>query len=351
MGEISVKKLTTGKGTVTINPMTSHWQTIIGHDWAVEAFQAAIQHRRMGHAYLITGPEQVGKTSLARLFVQALNCREAQAPCGQCRSCRLIATDRHPDVRLVLPEISGRGNFNLKIDQIRALQHELNLGSYESAYKIAILKRFDTANVNAANAFLKTLEEPPAGVILLLTATDADGVLPTIASRCRTIPLRPVPAGPIAHLLQHRHQLPADQATLLAHLADGRPGWAIQASQNPALLRERQQILETLQEALQGNHLIRFALADKLTKKAEELPFFLKNWLGWWRDVALLAFGQGEAIVNIDQKDSLQILAGKWAKESILQALRQTEKAIWQLERNANSRLVMEVLFLTYPAG
>lgn len=340
-----------GEAKVTISPMTTSWQPIIGHDWAVELFQAAIKHGRLGHAYLITGPEQVGKTSLARLFAQSLNCREAHPPCGQCRSCRLIATDRHPDVRLVLPEISGRGNLNLKIDQIRALQHELNLGTYESAHKIAILKRFDAANVNAANAFLKTLEEPPAGVILLLTASDSDGVLPTIASRCRTIPLRAVPAGQIANLLQNRYQLPAAQANLLAHLADGRPGWAIQASQNPAILQERQQILSTLHEALHGNHISRFALADKLTKKPEELPFFLKNWLGWWRDLALLAFGQDEAVVNIDQKDSLSALAGKWAKEQILAALRQTEKAIWQLERNGNSRLVIEVLFLTYPAG
>ena len=123
-----------------------------------------------------------------------LHGRTVQRPCGKCRACSLIAADRHPDVRVLEPEATDRGTQSLKIEQIRGLQQDLSLSAYEGRYKIAIIRDFDAALPSAANAFLKTLEEPPAKVVLLLTATDADELLPTIASRCHTINLRPIPA-------------------------------------------------------------------------------------------------------------------------------------------------------------
>ena len=156
----------------------------------------AIEHERIGHAYLFTGPEQVGKSTLARRFAQALNCTASkltERPCDQCRSCELIAAERHPDVQVLEPEIGGRGKATLKIEPIRTLQRGLNLSTYEGRHTIAIIRRFDAATPGAANAFLKTLEEPPSGVILLLTAKNAETLLPTISSRCRIIGLRPLP--------------------------------------------------------------------------------------------------------------------------------------------------------------
>ncbi|MCA9945206.1 MAG: hypothetical protein KC449_17095, partial [Anaerolineales bacterium] len=125
----------------------STWEAIVGHAWAVDMLASGLANGRLGHAYLITGPEQVGKTTLARTFAQALNCEapEAERPCGQCRPCKLIATDRHPDVKFVSPEVSGRGKLTLKIEAIRQLQQDLTLSAYEARYKVAILERFDAA--------------------------------------------------------------------------------------------------------------------------------------------------------------------------------------------------------------
>ena len=333
----------------------SNWDNIVGHGWAVEMLAQGLANDRLGHAYLITGPDQVGKTTLARTFAQALNCEapEAERPCGHCRPCKLIAADRHPDVKVVLPETSGRGKLTLKIEAIRQLQQDLNLSAYEARYKVAILKRFDAATIGAANAFLKTLEEPPGKVVLLLTATDADMLLPTIASRCRTLNLRPLSSDLIETSLATRWQVPAEKATLLAHLADGRLGWAVQAAQDVSILQERSEQLTQLHQALEGRRVERFNLADKLSRKPETLPDLLKTWLSWWRDLTLLSQRRGQPIslmlTNVDEVPRMEPLAAAWSEAQITYSLNQTNEALWQLERNANTRLVLENLLLVYP--
>jgi DNA polymerase-3 subunit delta' len=334
----------------------SNWNHVIGHDWAVEMLMKAMQHGRIGHAYLITGPDQVGKTTLARTLAQALNCEaegEEERPCGRCRPCMLIGTDRHPDVKLILPEVSGRGKLTLKIETIRQLQQDLNLSAYEAKHKIDILKRFDAATIGAANAFLKTLEEPPPKVVLMLTAATADALLPTIASRCRTLNLRPLPVESIEQSLTTRWRVPEEKAHLLAHLADGRIGWAVQAAEDETILQARDAHLAQLQTALDGSHVARFQLADKLARKPEALPDILKTWLSWWRDVTLLSQENGQplntAVTNIDHLAQLQTRAHAWDKKETFTSLKQTSQALWQLERNANARLVLENLLLAYP--
>lgn len=291
--------------------------------------------------------------TLGRTFAQALNCTaEAnQRPCGECRACRLIEIDKHPDVRVLLPEVSERGAQSIKIEQIRRLQQDLSLSAYEARYKIALLKRFDTANLNAANAFLKTLEEPPSNVILILTATDSDTLLPTINSRCRTINLRPVATELIEETLMTRYGVKPDEANLLANLADGRLGWAVNAHEDPALLRDRQSQLDILHQALRGSLVARFALAESLARKTDALPALLRTWLSWWRDLALMCYGRQPvaSISNVDERELLHEFAGRLPRAGVLAALKQTESALRQLSQNANARLVLENVLLVYP--
>ncbi len=355
------------------------WQSVIGHQWAVEALQSAIRHERVGHAYLITGPEQIGKSTLARTFAQALNCTAAdpaERPCGRCRSCALIVAGRHPDVKTIVGESSARGKATIKIDQIRQLQNELSLTAAEARYKVAILERFDKASRNAANAFLKTLEEPPGDVVLILTATEtstfvpsaiaqraegdtaagslwdeSDIILPTISSRCRTITLRPLPTALIQGALVERWGIEPEKAQILAHLADGRLGRAVQLAQEPTILEERDAGLEMLHDIFRRNRVDRFAMAEKVAQLPEELPGLLQLWLGFWRDLILLCTaGDGTVgVSNIDQRNELVVFAENWPRATVLASLHHTEQALWQIERNANTRLVMENLLLAYP--
>lgn len=327
------------------------WNEIIGHEWAVEVLADAIEHQRVGHAYLITGIEQVGKATLARTFAMALNCREAKRPCGKCRSCQLIKASRHPDVAVVTPETNKRGKLSLKIETIRELQRSLQLAAYEGLYKIAIIERFDAATLGAANAFLKTLEEPPRNVILILTAIDADSMLDTIKSRCRVVAVRPIPTNTIYQSLVTKWHVPHDQAHLLAHLADGKLGWAVDAATNANLLEQRQARIDQLQTILAGNRVLRFKSAEKLSRTPDQLAPLLNQWITWWRDLFLLSqkTGSDDVLVNIDLRDQLEQLAHKWKEAAIIGSLRKSAEAIRHLEQNANTRLVLENLFLTYP--
>ncbi len=326
------------------------WTEVVGHDWAVDVLAAAITHDRVGHAYLFTGPAQIGKTTLALKFAQALNCSSTAArPCGTCRSCNLIASGRHPDVTHIEPTISARGKASIKIEQMRDLQRSLQLAAYEGPYKVAIISGFEAANVNAANAFLKTLEEPPSNTVLLLTTTDGDMLLDTIKSRCRVVSMRPVSAEKIAQTLL-TNQANAEQAHQLAHIANGRIGWAIAAVTDASILQLRLDELTKLSSILEQPIVARFKSAELLAKKPEALANTLNVWLTWWRDLLMVSSGLADqSVINIDQFDVLAARANAWSDSEVKTSLDATMTALWQLERNVNIRLALENLLLTYP--
>lgn len=328
------------------------WNQVIGHEWATESLAAAIKHNRVGHAYLITGPSQIGKTTLARTFAQALNCLDTDlAPDGTCRPCTLIASDRHPDVRLIEPDVSARGKLSLKIETMRQLQSALQRAAVEARHKVAIVRNFDAATVGAANAFLKTLEEPPPNVVLLLTATDADALLDTIRSRCRVLALRPLSQVAIEQALVDRWAVPSEQATLLAHLANGRLGWAVKAATDPSILESRAARIALLEQSLHEKRVGRFQMADGLAKQTEHLMPTLQLWTSYWRDLLLIAYENGDraVVVNVDRQPFMRNYVGAVSAEAIQRALTATQTAIWQLNRNANTRLALENLLLSYP--
>ena len=164
---------------------------LIGHEWAEKILRQHLISGDVHHAYLFTGAPGVGRRSLALEFARALNCANPPTPgeaCGVCSICKHIALMQQADLHIVAPETNGG---MIKVDQIRDLQRSLILTPYEAKYRIALLLNFQRANANAQNALLKTLEEAPRKVILLLTADSTESLLPTISSRCEILRLRP----------------------------------------------------------------------------------------------------------------------------------------------------------------
>jgi DNA polymerase-3 subunit delta' len=319
------------------------WQ-VVGHEWAVDLLKRALARERVTHAYLLTGQPQIGKRSLALNFAQALNCLDEEKPCGQCLACSKIARGSHPDVQLVEGE-----KGTLKIDQMRTLRHEAALSPLEGRWKVYIIRQMEQATAEASNCLLKTLEEPPAHVILLLTASQADALLPTIVSRCQVLNLRPLPTETVQASLQERWGVDADRAQLLARLSGGRLGWAVAASQDDAILNRRGKHLDEMM-ALQGQGRVeRLEYAQLLSRNSEAAPELLHLWLSWWRDLLLAAGGSSTGIVNIDREDALKSQAQRHSLDQVRGFVEALRSAVWRLEHNANTRLTLEVLMLSLP--
>ncbi len=337
---------------------------MIGHAWAVRGLQHSLATGRIAHAYLFAGPHAIGKTTLARALAQALECTGAHPPCGECAACRKIGRDRHPDVRVLEgvpprydfdkdppppPRSNDREKRTLRIRQIRDLEHEISRAPFESRWKIVIVRRFEEAEDAAANAFLKTLEEPPAHARLILTARDPSLLLPTIASRCQVLALRPLSIGAVETALVERWQVEPAAAHLLAHLSGGRLGWAVRAGANPHLLESRGEYLDALSDVLREGRAERLVRAEALSRDAERLPELLEYWLGWWRDVLLVLHKEDARIINIDRLDALRAHASQSAPEQVSGALGNIRETAQYLNQNVNARLALEVLLLNLP--
>jgi DNA polymerase-3 subunit delta' len=320
---------------------------IIGHEWAVELLSQALAAKRLAHAYLFSGAPQTGKTRLAMLLAQAVNCRQPDAPCGQCPSCRKTENWSHPDVHLV--EEADTGGV-VKIEQIRALQREAVLAPYEGRRRVIILRRIDRASPEAANSLLKTLEEPPPKVIMVLTAVEPDALPATVLSRCQRIDLRPVALSVIEAALVDRG-VAVDQARLLAHLSGGRVGWALNASEDDTSLRLREDGLGQFFELLSASRVARFDFAYRASRDVPLVRDQLELWSVLWRDLLHICVREESHVVNVDHLDQLRALARRATLREALDVLQALQITAEQLEANVNPRLALEGLMLKLPFG
>ncbi len=323
---------------------------MIGHEWAVQMLKQHVIQQSHRQAYLITGPENVGRRTLAKRFAQAVNCLqpvEVGEPCLVCPTCNQIERLVHPDLSVVRAEKIGG---QLKVDQIRELQHGLSLAPYDAKYRIALILRFEEANRQAANALLKTLEEPPSKVILILTAESADRLLPTIVSRCEVIRLRPIPFAIMNQGIKNTWRVPHSEAKFLTHLSGGRPGYAFSLYQNPELLTQRKKWIEDQLDLLSSSKVNRFDYAENMTKEPQTLPDILNVWLSFWRDVLLCTSKPNSQITNIDYQETIDNLAHQLSQEQAHQMVVAIDKIFYLLDHNVNPRLALEVLMLDLPA-
>ncbi len=331
----------------------AHDWNIVGHEHSINILRRALAAQRVRHAYLFTGPEHIGKALLAQRFAQALLCTGGpdpyvapQNPCNACLSCRKVMHGNHPDVHYIARPPDKQ--FIL-IEQIRALQSDAARKALEGRRNIFIIQGMHEMNVQAANCFLKTLEEPEPGVVLLLTAPDPRLLLPTVLSRVQQVPMQLLTTMQIKTALEQGWQVESEQASLIAALAAGRMGWAVQAVEDEDMLAERQAQLETLTKLPGAGIVERFEVAQRLSADSDKVRGILELWLLWWRDMVLAANNCLDLIITVDMRGLLQKQAAKLGAVESRRMVRAILGTLEALEQNVNARVALEVLMLDLP--
>lgn len=270
------------------------FREILGQDWVVSHLKTAMLAGRLAHAYLFVGPGGVGKATTARAVAAALNCAQPGADgdaCGTCPSCRRMQAGTHPDFLVIAPASEGH-QAQIKIEQIRELRRLTAYPPLGGGWRVVLIKpaeALSAANDAAANALLKTLEEPPERHLLVLTARGEAELLPTIVSRCHKLAFAPLPSALIIQELEKRRALPHPQAALVAALSGGSLGRAL-ALDPEELVRQRDQVLSDLAHLNRGATGEVLVWAQRLTKNRADLNNFLLLAQLWYRDLLLSHF-------------------------------------------------------------
>lgn len=364
--------------------MSDIFDGIFGQPRVREFLRASIASGRVSHAYLFTGPAGSNKTAAAYAFAQAILCKDHG--CRTCDDCRRIERRKHPDVHFYIPE----GAQGYLIEQIREIVSGVSLAPIRATGKVYILDRVDLLGVSAANAFLKTLEEPVEGVTFILLGRTREAVLPTIVSRCQVVPFRHIPAREAAGILSQKTGVTPEQARIAIEACNGSITRAMTFAKSAERAEFRARIMEVLsnlplsdeRDVLEyAAELIERAKApldNVRTQQSEELAesadFLTKTALkqielrhkralsmatreslnqttsiirSWLRDVLMIASGTPDLVVNIDQREVLQRVAQKVTPASIMSALREAYKTDETLSYNVSPETCLDVLLFS----
>lgn len=371
------------------------WSSIIGQQRVKNVLQRTIAEQRIAHAYCLWGPEGIGKDALALEFAKTLNCEHPQhhgsttEACGTCKSCIQADSIQHPNIQFIfsLPAAksddgkSGSPILKLTDDQIRLIQEQLKLKAENPYHNITIpnatqiriaairdikrnvsmsatqrgrrfviISEADAMNQEAANAFLKTLEEPNANTTIILTTSRRDQLLSTILSRCQQIRCDALTDTDIAQALHERLGIAPEEAALIARLADGSYAKACELldddltelrSDVVSLLRA---ILKQRNYILNLTHHIELVTGDKNRNRIEKMLILLLLWI---RDAyALSVSSNNDVIINIDQLADLQNFVRNFSHAPLDSAAASIERAIALVRRNVDIHLLLTTLAL-----
>ena len=362
-------------------------QSIIGQERPIRLLTRMLQKGSIPHALLFTGVDGIGKQTTAVALGMALNCLSpvGVSACEECPSCQKVISGSHPDMITVKPE----GAF-IKINQVRALSRQLRFAPFEGRWRIVIINDAQAMNLEASNAILKMLEEPPKGTVIILTATQTMDLLPTIVSRCQQIAFRPIPYERVAEVLLELKGIDKQTATTLAVSTKGSLGKALSVDEEKWTIW-RTRLLEQIAslsirliedscgktsassvEPLQGifdrkevgHFKIRsltpqqaagnalafavqpiFAFAETLARDKERLVDALDMIMTWFRDLLMCKVSPGR-IINKDFITKIEHASQGRSVDDLLKKVGAVHAAQVAILRNSNPRLALEVMIM-----
>lgn len=335
---------------------------ILGQEKAKRFLKQVMASKKVPHAYLFTGIPGIGKTSTAKALAMALNCNEPVSGegCGHCQSCRQMRGGNFPDFLSIKPD-----GQNIKIDQMRDLNRRLSFAPVMGKFRVSVIYHAKTMTDEAANSFLKTLEEPPSGNILILNTTEPRDLLPTIVSRCQRVPFQPLAVHDMANWLVENRHLTEESAIVLSRISGGSLGRALKMCDGD-FLEKRQEWLsrllalsgiskeKSLEMALECASQDKNVSLDISEDRESGMTDMLATWETWYRDLLLLSIGGPDyLLINVDFSHKLKKSAGSSTIQNLVDSLLAVDKAQRDLRRMRNPALVMEhtVLMLKRLAG
>lgn len=314
---------------------------IIGQDVCVNFLRRALKTNKIAHAYLFAGTEGCGKQLTAQGLIAALFCPH-HTGCGSCPVCRKVMSGQHPDLHLLAPD-----GINIKISQIRELQHDLALRPYEAPRKACVIDGAERLNQASGNALLKTLEEPPGSALIILLTTNAESVLPTIRSRCQTLYFKNISEESIvSYLVGEGADL--EKARFAAAQSAGSLGKARTYIETASGL-DQNGTLRQLVQLNMGSIQSLFTLAETMGSDRDTALQGLSLMEGFFRDVLLAQ----QNVLTCRSGDRAELVEAEAARRSsaslpdILSEIRETRQV---LQRNVNPQLALEVLFMSLAA-
>ena len=319
---------------------------IIGQEQLKEHLQNAISMNKVSHAYIINGERSSGKEFIAKVFATALQCEEGGVePCGECHSCKQAGSGNQPDIIFVSHDKPN----TIGVEDIRAqINNDIAIKPYSSPRKVYIMNEGEKMTVQAQNALLKTLEEPPEYAVILILTANVDSLLPTILSRCVVLNMKPVADNKVKKYLMEDLAVPDYKANICVAFARGNIGKAKMLATSEEFEKVKEEAV-TLVKYINDMEISEIV---KAIKKISEYKFDVTDYLDilsvWYRDVLLFkATKDANSLIFKDEIQYIRKVADRSTYEGIETIVKALQQAKRRLDANVNFDLTMELLLLT----
>ncbi|HOA79951.1 MAG TPA: DNA polymerase III subunit delta' [Defluviitaleaceae bacterium] len=320
------------------------FEEIVGHKEIIEGLQQGIKSKKVSHSYIFDGIEGIGKKTLAYAYAKTLQClKEGISPCNECISCRSFDSGNHPDVFFIKSE-----KKNLGVDEIReGILKEMEIKPYKYKYKIFIVENADNMTVQAQNALLKTIEEPPAYGIIILISTNYEQFLPTIISRCSLIKLNLLKPEEVKAYFINTNEFKDKNIDIYISFSEGSIGKVKKMLESEYFMDLREKVIGWIQEIKNEDLINIYKIQKEMENYKEDIELILYLMYIWYRDVLLIKHvGDNSYIINKDKVNILLNHSMDLSYNNIDKVLDAINNARIQISKNANLRLTLEVMLL-----
>jgi len=329
---------------------------IVGNKSSLEIINSSIKSGNIPHAYLLEGPEHVGKLTVAKKLAMSLNCDKKNGACLECAQCIRINNNTHADVELIglddKESLSSKQDV-ISIEKVRDIQKKISLSPFEGKYRVLIFCKAENLTVEASNCLLKTLENPPEGVVIVLLSVNVGTLLSTVVSRCLLIQFKPVNTNLIKNYLVAHYSISEKQAVEISRISNGCPGWAINAVENNEVIDEFNKVIEKIEMIVKGDLSLRFEYADDTANIYKKEKKLVKDeiyiWLNYWRDILLTKVGVVELVIHNSKLDFFKLVSGQLSIDKIFGVIKRLIETLNLLDSNVNPNLTLEQFVISLP--